>query len=132
MANKLTILVVDDDSAIRQSLAAAFLDAGYSVRLAVDGPSALAVLSDFKPDVLLTDLTMPGMGGRELLAIVRRRFPAIRLIAMSGAYSSDEVPEGVMAEAFCAKGGHFPSRLFEVLSDFTSPDLSHSDRVAAG
>jgi CheY-like chemotaxis protein len=91
MANKRTILVVDDDPAIRQSLAATLLDAGYSVRLAVDGISALAELNDFKPDILLSDLTMPGRGGRELLATVRRRFPAIRLIATSGAYSVDEV-----------------------------------------
>jgi CheY-like chemotaxis protein len=132
MANKGTILVVDDDSAIRQSLVAAFFDAGYSVRLAADGLSALAELKDFKPDVLLSDLTMPGMGGRELLAIVRRRFPAIHLIAMSGAYSSDEVPDGIAADAFCAKGVHLSSRLFEILPDFTSSDRSHLARVAAG
>jgi CheY-like chemotaxis protein len=131
MANKRTILVVDDDPAIRQSLVAALLDAGYSVRLAVDGISALAELNDFKPDILLSDLAMPGRRGRELLATVRRRFPAIPLIAMIGAYSGDEVPEGVVADVFCAKGVDLSSRLFELLEDFANFDRSHLARVAA-
>jgi CheY-like chemotaxis protein len=116
VAGKPAILVVDDDRIIRESLAAALLDAGYTVRLAVDGISALAELRDFEPDVLLSDLNMPGMGGCELLSIVRRRFPAIRSVAMSAAYSSDEVPKGIAADAFYAKGIQPASRLFEILA----------------
>lgn len=93
VAGKPAILVVDDNRSLRESLAAALFDAGYTVRLAVDGVSALADLRDFKPDVLLSDLNMPGMGGCELLSIVRCRFPAIRSVAMSGACWSNEVPE---------------------------------------
>jgi CheY-like chemotaxis protein len=131
MREKPAILVVDDDSTMRCSLAAALFDAGYSVRLSVDGTTALAELNDFTPDVLLSDLNMPIMGGRELLSIVRRRFPAIRTVAMSGAYSSDEVPEGITADAFYAKGAHPPSRLFDILSDLTSSDESDTARSVA-
>jgi CheY-like chemotaxis protein len=56
------------------------------------------------PEVLLSDLNMPGMSGFELLSVVRRRFPAIRTIAMSGAFSGDEVPSGVASDAFYQKG----------------------------
>ena len=115
--NKAEILIVDDDFLIRQSLAAVLSDKGYTVRLAADGVSALTELKNFKPDVLLSDLDMPGMGGRELLSIVRHRFPGIRTVAMSGAYSGTGVPEGVTADAYFAKGIQSSSRLFEILFD---------------
>lgn len=47
---------------------------------------------------------MPGMSGFELLSVVRRRFPQISNVAMSGAYVGDEVPSGVIADGFFAKG----------------------------
>jgi CheY-like chemotaxis protein len=47
---------------------------------------------------------MPGMSGFELLSIVRRQFPAIRVIAMSGAFSGNQIPCGVTADAFYEKG----------------------------
>jgi CheY-like chemotaxis protein len=50
------------------------------------------------------DLDMPGMLGFELLSVVRRRFPQISTVAMSGAYVGNEVPFGVIADSFFAKG----------------------------
>ena len=47
---------------------------------------------------------MPDMSGFELLSVVRRRFPAILVIAMSGSFSGNEVPSGVPADAFYQKG----------------------------
>jgi CheY-like chemotaxis protein len=77
---------------------------GYDVRSAEDGFSALFELRKELPDILLTDLNMPGMSGFELLSVVRHRFPAMRTIAMSGAFSGREVPSGVAADAFYQKG----------------------------
>jgi hypothetical protein len=57
------------------------------------------------PDILLSDLNMPVMSGFELLSVVRRRFPAMRVIAMSGAFFGEEVPSGVAADNFYQKGG---------------------------
>jgi CheY-like chemotaxis protein len=84
---------------------------GYGVRSAHDGFSALAELRNEIPDVLLSDLNMPGMSGFELLSVVRRRFPSIQTIAMSGAFSGDEVPSGVAADAFYQKGSSLGSLL---------------------
>ena len=53
---------------------------------AEDGFSALAEIRKEVPDILLSDLNMPRMSGFELLSVVRRRFPSIRTIAMSGAF----------------------------------------------
>lgn len=53
---------------------------------------------------MLSDLNMPGISGFELLSTVRRDYPLIRAIAMSGDYSGEAVPSGVDAEAFYEKG----------------------------
>ena len=98
------LLIVDDDPAIRSSLSLLLTEIGYRVRCAQDGFSALHELRTEIPDILLSDLNMPGMSGFELLSVVRRRFPAIPVIAMSGAFSGNEVPSGVAADAFYQKG----------------------------
>lgn len=108
---KVKLLVVDDEIAIRTSLSHIFADLQYSVRTAEDGLSALLDIQDVAPDVLLSDLNMPIMSGFDLLVEVRRRFPAIRVIAMSGAFSGVEVPNGVAADAFYEKGTNVASLL---------------------
>ena len=101
---KTSLLIVDDEPSVRESLLFVLTKAGYSVRAAEDGFSALIEIQKETPDIVLSDLNMPGMSGFELLSVVRRRFPAIPVIAMSGAFSGDEVPSGVVADAFYQKG----------------------------
>ena len=105
------LLIVDDEPAIRTVLSLLFANIGYSVRLAEDGFSALSQIRQEPPEVLLSDLNMPGMCGFELLSVVRRQFPAIHRIAMSGAYSGSEVPVGVDADAFYEKGSNMGALL---------------------
>lgn len=108
---KVKLLVVDDEIAIRTSLSHIFADLQYAVRTAEDGLSALLDIENVVPDVLLSDLNMPIMSGFDLLVEVRRRFPAIRVIAMSGAFSGVEIPNGVAADAFYEKGTSIASLL---------------------
>jgi len=98
------ILVVDDEPSIRDSLALLLDSAGYDVSTARDGFAALTHLKRTLPDLVLSDLSMPQMSGYELLSVVRRRFPQIVTVAMSGDYSGDVVPAGVIADAFFGKG----------------------------
>jgi CheY-like chemotaxis protein len=100
-----SILVVEDDEPVRTSLVQVLTVMGYRTRSATDGLAALIEIRREVPDTLLSDLNMPGMSGFELLSVVRRRFPAIRVIAMSGLYSGNEIPTGVAADAFYQKGG---------------------------
>jgi CheY-like chemotaxis protein len=108
---KASLLIVDDESSIRNSLSLILTEIGWCVRTAVDGFSALAEIHQEIPEILLSDLNMPGMTGFELLMVVRSRFPAIRTIAMSGAFSGNEVPSGVAADAFYQKGSSLGSLL---------------------
>jgi CheY-like chemotaxis protein len=86
------------------SMALILTQLGYHVRSAVEGFSALRAIREEMPDILITDLNMPGMSGFELLSVIWRRFPSIQKIAMSGAYSGNVVPSGVASDAFYPKG----------------------------
>jgi len=67
------ILVVDDDAALRESLAEAIADLGHTAELAANGGDALARLSRGRVDAVLLDLRMPGMDGMTVLARIRER-----------------------------------------------------------
>jgi hypothetical protein len=99
-----TVLIVDDKECIRTSMAILFEEFGYSVRFAEDGHSALRHINEQNPDILLTDLLMPGMSGRELLNKVRALFPAIKAIATSGSFCGNEVPPRHPRRCFLPKG----------------------------
>ena len=98
------LLIVDDEPVIRSSMSQVLTEIGFVVRSAEDGLTALVEIRNEVPDLILSDLEMPGMSGFEFLSVVRRRLPSIRVIAMSGAFSGDEVPSGVAADAFYPKG----------------------------
>lgn len=76
---------------------------------------------------MLSDLNMPEMSGFELLSIVRRRFPEVSVIAMSGAYhSGDSVPGGVIADAFYAKGFGKPDGLLRSVAELIRTHGAHA------
>ncbi len=103
-ATAFNILLVEDEPSIRSSMSLVLAEFGYVVRCAEDGFSALREIRREMPDILLSDLNMPGMSGFELLSVVRQRFPLLRTLAMSGAYSGGGVPPGIIADAFYPKG----------------------------
>ena len=105
MFTERNIVIVEDDSILRSVLTEIFREYGWRVRAVDNGFASLQAINDELPAVLLSDLEMDGMSGFELLSIVRRRFPTIRVVAMSGAFAGNDIPSGVAADAFYAKGG---------------------------
>src|SRR5690606_34450730 len=78
------ILVVDDEAAIRTSLAGILEDENYTVRTAASGPEALDAVSEKMPDLVLLDIWMDGMDGLEVLSRLKRRSPDLPVIMISG------------------------------------------------
>ena len=76
------ILVVEDQPELAQLIRYLLEPAGYTVTVATDPQSALA--ADVRPDLLLTDVVMPGMTGPELAATLRERHPGVRVLYTSG------------------------------------------------
>ena len=112
------ILIVEDYASIRETMARLLTSAGYEVSKAEHGFSALLQLKRGVPDLILSDLNMPQMSGFEFLSVVRRRFPQVLVVAMSGAYgAADTVPGGVIADAFYAKGQNKPEVLLGLIAD---------------
>ncbi|MDQ1430836.1 MAG: hypothetical protein QOF40_1438, partial [Actinomycetota bacterium] len=79
-----TILVVEDEQAMREVAARILRRNGYRVLEAADGDEALAVAGDQRCDLLLTDLIMPRMSGRELVERAHERWPGLPVLFMSG------------------------------------------------
>lgn len=118
---KASLVIVDDECPVRSTLSHVLTEVGYRVRCAEDGFSALVEMRNEVPDILVSDLNMPNMTGFELLTVVRRRFPSVQAIAMSGAFNGDEVPSGVAADAFYQKGSSIGS-LLRIMESLPPPD----------
>lgn len=121
------ILVVDDEDSIREGMVMLLTAEGYAVRTATNGFDALVQLRIELSDLIVSDLNMPQMSGFELLSIIRRLYPEIPVIAVSGVYTSSiAVPGGVIADAFYAKGQHHPQDLLRTVAELirSSPDRS--------
>jgi DNA-binding response OmpR family regulator len=86
-----TILIVDDDSLVRDLLARFLELRGYHVRSASNGLEALSMVADSKPDVILLDLVMPGMDGVEVLRSLRETEYAGGIILLTGNHNEDLV-----------------------------------------
>ncbi len=87
-----TILVVDDEPSVRAVAARVLGLAGYRVMLAASGTSALAIIDQHgAPDLVLSDVMMPDMGGTELARRIAERWPTLPVLFMSG-YPADLTP----------------------------------------
>jgi CheY-like chemotaxis protein len=105
--------VVEDDAQLREVGRVLLESRGYEVVTAGDGFEGLLALKRSMPDIIVSDLSMPNMNGFEFLSVVRRRFPVIPVIVISGEFSGTTVPESVLADAFFAKGQYKAESLFE-------------------
>jgi len=78
------ILVIDDEPSVRDLLNSMLSDEGYEVMEAADGKLAMKLLQEQPADLVITDLIMPEKEGIETIMDLRRDFPEVRIIAMSG------------------------------------------------
>jgi CheY-like chemotaxis protein len=100
------ILVVDDQPGVADSLEFILRDAGYDVAKSVSGEDALRVAPEFRPNVLLTDVLMPGINGFELALAIKKLFPDCRLLLFSGQATTLALASKFSAQ-FTSHGYHF-------------------------
>jgi CheY-like chemotaxis protein len=95
-----TVLVVDDESVIAETVAAILSRSGYAAATAYDAQEALEIALLSPPELLITDVSLPGMSGIELAITIRRIFPDCKVLLFSGHAAT----AGLMAGA--QRAGH--------------------------
>ncbi len=91
----ISVLLVDDDPALLRAVARALRDPELEILTAASAPEALEILRKRPIDVLVSDIDMPGVSGLELIAMVRREFPATVRMLLTGAATSDRAIEAI-------------------------------------
>lgn len=114
------ILVVDDESAVADTLTEILSRSGYTAMAAYDAPGALDIALLTPPELLITDVVLPGMSGIELAITIRRIFPDCKTLLFSGQASTTDLLASAKNE-----GHHFtllnkplhPTELLACISD---------------
>ena len=119
------LLIVDDEPVVREVLCNTLHQAGYKVVAAADGESGLALFRERAEswDLVLLDLTMPGMGGEEVFRLIREQKPALPILMMSG-YDESEVTlrlDGQGSSGFLQKPLR-PQQVLECIHSVLNPE----------
>ena len=78
------LLLIDDEEGIRKLLGISLRDAGYPVSIASDGERGIALFQEESPEIILTDLKMPGLDGIEVLRRIKAMSPDTEVIVITG------------------------------------------------
>jgi CheY-like chemotaxis protein len=106
-ANKIKVLVAEDNPAVREFIMRSLSSVGYNVVAAIDGQDALDVLAREAFDVLVTDIVMPNIDGIALAMKAMRLYPSLRIVMISGyaqermrAHNLDALVHQIVAKPF--------------------------------
>ena len=128
------VLVVDDESAIADTLAEILTLSGYAAQPVYDGEEALETALLMPPELLITDVMLPGMSGIELAISIRRIFPDCKVLLFSGQAATTDL----LASA--KKSGHeftllskpvYPTDLLRRVSESLETKNSHAGARAS-
>jgi len=99
-ASGATVLIVDDERTLARAIKAYLEEAGYQAEVAGDAVAALPLLASLRPDVVFTDVRLPGMSGIELLKQIREFDPNIAVVVMTAHGTIEGAVEAVKLGAF--------------------------------
>lgn len=114
---KKKILIIDDEQAIVEALEDLFRPRGFEAVKAIRGSMGLDLAMQEKPDVVIVDLRMPGMGGEEVIKELKENLPQTKILVYT-AWTGDETRHRVLekgADLFMEKPGDFESLKNHVL-----------------
>jgi signal transduction histidine kinase len=87
------LMIVDDDPDVREMMVGFLSDLGYRITQASDGPTALDILKNFRPELLILDFAMPGINGAEIAAAAREANRSLKILFVSGFADTDALEE---------------------------------------
>ena len=89
------ILVVDDDRELRETISEILVDAGFIIAAAGSGEEALDILREQTFDLVLLDMIMPGLGGQEILPLLKRQAPRTKVVMITAFATVDNAVEAM-------------------------------------
>ncbi|MBI2625433.1 response regulator [Candidatus Parcubacteria bacterium] len=111
------ILIVDDDSMIRDIYLRKFRESGFAVTVVADGPTAIQKIEEDPPDVVLLDLVMPQMDGFEVMReVAKRKLTKMpKLVLLTNLGQKEEIEQGLAlgAQDYIIKAHLTPSEVVE-------------------
>jgi DNA-binding response OmpR family regulator len=126
------IVVADDERRIADTLALILNSKGYAAEAAHDGASALEICRQRVPDLVLTDVVMPGMNGIELAIAIRQQFRGCQILLFSGQAETSEILEDARRRGYdfelLAKPLH-PEQLLARIKELLGPHHARQQRV---
>lgn len=84
------VMLIDDNDLVREALKELLIEEGHDVLVVNNGQQAISKYRTAKPDVIVTDILMPGMSGVELIQDLRRVAPALPILVISGGGATDQ------------------------------------------
>ncbi len=116
-----TILCIDDDPAILRLQKTILETSGYTVLVAADGPTGIALASQHAVDLVVLDFKMPGMAGDEVAEVLLKRQPGLPIVICTGFF--DAVPEWLrwFASAYLQKGDGPEALLAAIRATIANP-----------
>ena len=99
MGDKIKVLMVDDEEQFRSTTEKILQRKGFETVLAASGEEAISKLKE-QPDVVILDIKMPGMDGIETLREIKKQFPLVEVIMLTGHGSTETAVEGMKLGAF--------------------------------
>ena len=124
------ILVVDDEPAIRMTAAAILEMQGYKTATAADGEAAFERALELRPNLVLSDVVMPGMNGVQLAIALREALPETQILLFSGNTATADILEGARTQGYdfkiLAKPVPMEELLTEVRNLLPPPQVAHA------
>ena len=129
-----SVLIIDDEIDVREAIRRVLERAGFSVRTADGATDGLELLRLLSSDVVITDIIMPKIDGVEGIACIRKEFPAVRIIAISGGGNfgiAAYKPHAITTSAYLAAAERAGAHLV-LTKPFESADLLQSVEQVLG
>lgn len=114
------VMVVDENPWFRKAMVGFIAERGFEAFPAADGIDALRQIYDVKPNVIVADAVLPDLSGFRLLPFVRRRFPAISVIAIKGESTSGDQAGEVLADRVLPKNPFNIERFLQLIEELSN------------